>query len=142
MSEDAKAPDMVVLDHHHDSAEKVYRLTIGLPVEVQRPKFDDDGNPVFERVPLIGQGGEIMKDFDGKEIYLCGQQEIETVTDYVEGPNYVFASDDKRYKDKTPEQIAKLQRADVRKQIKANQAEAKKTASRPRNQLPGSGDAL
>ena len=35
--------DYIVLDHHHDENEGVYRIVIGAPVETQVPKLDNDG---------------------------------------------------------------------------------------------------
>lgn len=137
-------PEVVVLDHHHDAENSVYRLTLGRPIEVDRMVTDGEGNPVHEAVPLRDGEGGVAKDVDGKEVYLPGAPKFETVTEIVEGENFVFADDDDRWKDKTAEEIAAEQRADVKAQLaeRADDAKRAEDARAQRLQLPGAGEAL
>jgi hypothetical protein len=141
MSEQA---ELVVMDHHHDEANGVYRLTLGHPVQTEKPMFDEAGNPVVEHLPLHAPDGSVAKDVDGKEVYLPGPQKFELVTEYVPSLDFVFADDDDRWKGKSPEEIAAEQRADVKAQMDERAAEQRKIEENlaKRVQLPGAGESL
>lgn len=136
--------DLVVIDHHHDAENGVYRLTVGVPVQHEVPMTDEKGEPVFEAIALRDGEGNVAKDVDGKEVYLPGAQRFETTILYEPGATIVFADDDDRWKGKSPEDIAAEQRADVKAQMDERAAESAKAEAARASlvQLPGSGEAL
>lgn len=136
-----------VLDHHLDESDKdspVYRLTVGVPEEITVPVTNDDGSPKLRLVPLTDEHGEPQRDVDGKEIVVYGPPELQTITHYPVKEDYVFAADDERWEGKSPEEIAKEQRAEIQKAIRARAKEQERQAAAiaERKQLPGSGEAL
>lgn len=135
--------DYHVIDHHHDADAGLYRLVIGTPEEITRPALDENGEPVLEPRPLLNELGEPVLDVDGKEVVLA-QSKLETVTHYPAREDFVFADDDERWQGKEPEEVAKEQRADVRKQLRERERQNARDAElrAQRLQLPGSGQAL
>lgn len=134
-----------VIDHHHDEQEGVYRLIIGVPYETERPVTDDEGNVVMDRIPLIGTDGEVQQDADGKEIYILGPAKFEKVVEHSAFEDFVFADDDERWQDKEPEEVAKAQRAEVRKVLREREKAQELLAAEQqaqRVQMPGTGKAL
>lgn len=114
--------EYVVLDHRVDGPEGVYRLIIGARGEAEQQKLQD-GKPMIRE--------------DGLAV-------TETVELILWQEEFVFAADDLRWADKSPEQIAAEQREEVAGQIKMREEaeEQAKRAAEQAERLPGVGDTL
>lgn len=114
---------LTVMDHNYDEDAGVYRLVVGTPVEHVVPLQDEEGNG------LAGEDGEPM---------------TETVTEMVALEDFVFAADDRRWKNKSPETVATAQRKLVREALAAREQEAadQAAAATDLTEMPGVGDAL
>lgn len=150
---------LVVLDHHRDDREGVYRLTVGFISEHEQPLYEDDGitpqRGVSEVtvVPQIktGENGEPVLDDNNQLVYeevpveQPGEVMTETVRTAMPVEDFVFAVDDERWADREPDEIAAVQRAIVRDALTAREEVAgEEAAARAAAQsaMPGVGEAL
>lgn len=146
--------EYVVVDHHHDKEAGYYKVTVGIPREVEEVERGPDGEPLqnldepqmavvdngdgtFSEKPLLGP--------DGEPIMKLGSTKTRKVVVYDAVEDFVFAADAKEWKGKSKEAIAKAQQAVVRDALfsraKAAEKQAADTAA-ARSSLPGAGEAL
>lgn len=119
---------------HHDAPDDPDSL-IKLPYTTMEPRFNGDGSPVLE--PVLDENDE--------PVMLPGQPMQELGHVVVDTYDVKFAADDERWKDRSPEEVAKMQRAEIRKALKARDTKAEKAearAARARTALPGIGREL
>lgn len=145
-------PEVVVVDHHHNPDDNVYRIVIGLREDMVFLVLDEDDNPVMMPAePILDQNGEqIMRpklDDEGNiiegefEPFMRSPEqmtEIRPVVTPVE--DFLFDADDELWQGMSPEEIANKQR-DIVKDALKQRAESARAASEP-TQLPGVGDPL
>jgi hypothetical protein len=124
----------VIADHHLDAVGGVYRLTVGVPQEVEVPKLDEDGQPVFTTETLV---------VDGEETEVQGAPVTEIRTVAVPLEDFAFSVEDPKWEGKSEEEIVKEQRRLVRAALrKREKAEPAEDVTARRQPLPGVGDAL
>lgn len=120
----------VVLEHHHDKHEGVYRLVVAREEMAEVVAVDEDGNPKTRVVDEETGATEPV---------------LEQVPVHSNVEDFVFAADDERWQGKTKEQVAKAQRKLVRAALEERQgvidAEARRVTA-ARSALPGTGEAL
>lgn len=152
--------DWHVVDHHLDEAATelvpgeegdlltpvpaaVYRLTVGHVVEREVAVTDGDGNPIFNSTEARDEEGELITDLEGEPL-MTVTPITETVKELVPVEDFVFAADDERWAGKPPEEVAKLQRREVKKALalRDQQALDAAAAASSRTALPGTGKAL
>ncbi len=132
----------VIAAHEHDPLLDSYRLTIGVERQEERPKVDENGNPVFEMVPLTAEGSdEPLVDKDGEPVKVPGDPVVETVPVVVPLEDFVFSAQDPKWKGKSKDEVAKEQRRLVRAALRARERAAGADA-RKLDSLPGVGDPL
>jgi hypothetical protein len=110
-------PDYVVIDHHFDELAEVYRLTVGIPVTTLVADPDDLAAPP-----------------------------VETVVDYDDVHDYVFAAADERWKTSTggqrkPEHVAAEQRDEVATALRGRPQRGPRDTPAP-VALPGIGESI
>jgi len=144
--------DLVIVDHHRDVADEVYRLTVGYVVEEDGPVLDENGEPVMEEdrlvateVPAVDENGDPVFDEDGPKmepgepLLVPGGPRIERQRFLVPMEDFVFAAFDDRWEGKTPEEIVREQKRLVRAALRKRD---EPVAAREIEQLPGVGDSL
>jgi hypothetical protein len=109
----------VVADHVHDETLGIYLLVIGEVVEHEEPVLNEDGSP--------------QVDENGRPV-------TQTVSEIVPISDVAFAADDPAYEDKTPAEIATIQRAAVTEALTATQSVA--ASADVSTSLPGIGESL
>jgi hypothetical protein len=116
--------DYVVLDHHHDPNEEVYRLTIGAPIYDEVPMTDGDGNT------LLDDDGAVLTE--------------RRVVSHAAVEDFVFAADDERWDGADPEEVAEGQRTLVQAALAERDRARAEVAARTAavKQMPGAGEAL
>lgn len=105
---------IVVLQHSHEPESGVYRLVVA--------------QEVWDKVPVVEDGE------DGPEVV-----EKDILLGHAHHEDFVFSADADEYEDKTPEQIADMQRKAVREALDAREP-ARSTPTY--TALPGEGEEL
>lgn len=113
----------VVIDHHHDEQAGVYRLVVGLPVTDDVPVYEDGEVVLEERV----DGAVVPRT----EPVVVGHADVR---------DFVFATDDERWRDLSADEIAAAQRAIVADAI--TPSEPKPEPAPVTTTLPGVGESL
>jgi hypothetical protein len=114
---------LVVAEHVHDAEEGIYRLVVGESVEYEQIVTDENGDPVLDEE--------------------TGAVKTEMVSEILPLEDIIFAADDKRWKNQTPDAIAASQR-----QIVMDALAARGTIDAPQQDpatltpMPGVGESL
>lgn len=116
--------DYVVLAHHYDKDQGIYRLIIATPVTGE--------------VPMTDSEGKTLLDNDDNPL-----TELKVI-DHVGVEDFVFAADDERWQGLAKNEVAKQQRVLVRKALAERERVAAELAKRQSTAtpMPGSGEAL